>query len=177
MVDTNPEFNEPLELNNFTLYVCPTNHLNINLFTFSKIVNLNNKNAISNYPEQCSLNWLESILNITGNCYCYNLSNHILTDSTSFQNLSLSTTTIKVNQNTTKSQDTEIDENDSDYNLCLFYRQDYVTTNDYIHPLQSKEKMNCFSAVNKREISIDFYFEKISKNPLTNHQKCGIINT
>ena len=69
MVDTNPEFNEPLELNNFTLYVCPTNHLNINLFTFSKIVNLNNKNAISNYPEQCSLNWLESILNITGNCY------------------------------------------------------------------------------------------------------------
>lgn len=162
MVDTNPEFNEPLELNNFTLYVCPTNHLNIDLFTFSKIVNLNNKNAFSNYPEQCSLNWLESILNITNNCYCYNLSNHILTDSTAFQNLSLSTTTIKVNQNTTKSQDTEIDENDSDYNLCLFYRQDYVTTNDYIHPLQSREKMNCFSAVNKREISIDFYFEKIS---------------
>ena len=165
-IDTTPDLENNILVDNFTLVVCPAANNNPFYFTYSPLLNLNGLSSKLYEPYKCSLTALNSIFDgAEPFCYCYDLMNNTLKDSTNVLNLTVSMARIGINTTTPPSTLDEMIDNEpiksTDYDLCFFYQQKFVDTKDYINPVKSRDKMKCFTGINEREIYVDFFFDNI----------------
>ena len=164
-LDTTPDLENKILVDNFTLVICPAENKNPYFFTYSSLLNLNGLSTKIYEPTKCSLAALNSVFDgAEPTCYCYDITNNTLKDSTNLLNLTLSIAKIGINTTTPPSTLDVIEDQpikSTDYDLCFFYRQNFVDTNDYISPVKSREKMKCFTGINEREIYVDFLLDNI----------------
>lgn len=150
-----PDMDTPLQMTDFTLYLCPANQNNTSIWSFGNFINFNDPSNEMIKPYQCTLFNLESSSSqLFKTCFCYDIGKHQLRDSNNINQLTTSIGSINLNINSNE-------EAESSSGICLFYSKNYVQTLDYYYPVRSKQQMHFIQNVSGKHITVDFVAENI----------------
>ena len=159
IITNDSSFNEPMNLTNYTITICPNSYNNPYLFNYSEVININNNSNAKIQPYTC----IFSSFNIP--CTCYDLSNHSITDSLSILNSTKSQFNIAVNET---EYDLIINGNsnyslleDNTLDICIFYNQSFVSPSHYYEPIKQRMKVHCFNVLNINDYKMEFVFDKV----------------